>query len=295
MGLTAALALLRTHVLVVAVPGRPMLRLRAEAAVRARGWLLVDVPEDADLLLVCGRGTGRFGHEVEVLWNRVPVPRAKRVVADATALDGALDSAARVLADGPLQRTTAAAVPSIASMRVPTRGRVRFGPAARDWPAGLVLDCALDRRGRVGLVDASGRPLAAVDEHVPDPVPEDLRRWVLDLAGAAALLRLAGWAPPAARLDRVVDQLLAGRLHTPLRHRVARVAALVDRSVTLRWALARDAPGVPVHARLLELLGAPIAEDAGPVSPDWGVLLDGRPPGAVPLIVAAADAEHGRA
>ena len=58
MGLTAALALLRAHVLVVAAPGRALLRMRAEAAVRARGWPLVAEPEDADLLLVCGGPEG---------------------------------------------------------------------------------------------------------------------------------------------------------------------------------------------------------------------------------------------
>ncbi|WP_375389833.1 hypothetical protein [uncultured Amnibacterium sp.] len=295
MGLTAALALLRAHVLVVAVPGRPVLRLRAEAAVRARGWLLVADPEDADLLLVCGRAGGAFAQEVEVLWNRVPAPRSKRTVADADGLDGALDSAARVLADGALQRRTAAEVPSVPAMRVPTRGRVRFGPAARDWPSGLVLDCALDRRGRVGLVDASGRPLEPVADHLRDRVDDELRREVLDLAGAAALLRLVGWTPPAARIDGVVDGLLADRLRRPLRRRVERIARRVEASVTLRWTLQRLVPGVPVRARLLELLGAPVDAAAGAAAPEWGALLDGRPPAAVPLIVAAAEAEHGRA
>ena len=54
MGVIASLALLRVHVLVVELPGRPALRLRAEAAVRARGWVVTRDPADTDVLLVCG-------------------------------------------------------------------------------------------------------------------------------------------------------------------------------------------------------------------------------------------------
>jgi hypothetical protein len=287
VGLTAALALLRTHVLVVAVPGGTMLRLRAEAAVRARGWLLVDAPEDADLLLVCGAPGRVAAAAVDGLWRRVPAPRARRTVAVAEELDRVLDSAARVLADGALQRRTAAATPR-APAPAPPAGTVRFGPVARDWPPGVVVDCRLDRRGRVEGVESRLLPVGPADDGGDDAV----RAFALDVAAAAGILRLAGWPAPAARLDRVLDRVLAGGPPAAERPAVARVRALVDRSVTARWGLDRAAPRAGVRGRLLELLAEPGRERS-----EWrpGRALEGlvgRRPVEVPLRVAAAGWEQ---
>jgi hypothetical protein len=264
-----------------------MLRLRAEAAVRARGWLLVDAPEDADLLLVCGAPGRAAGAAVDALWRRVPAPRARRTVAAAEELDRALDSAARVLADGPLQRRTAAATPPAPPQQPRPDGVLRFGPVARDWPPGVVVDCRLDPRGRV--VDVASRllPVGPLDED-DDPG----RAFALDLAAAAGILRLAGWAAAAARLDRVLDRVVAGGPPDAQRPEVARVRALVDRSVTARWSLEKAAPRADVRGRLLELLAEPGRERT-----EWrpGRALDGlvgRRPAEVPLRVAAAGWER---
>ena len=70
MGLTSSLALLRVHVLVVELPGRPLLGLRAEAAVRARGWVVTSDPEDADLGIAMGGGTDAAGAAADLVLVR---------------------------------------------------------------------------------------------------------------------------------------------------------------------------------------------------------------------------------
>jgi hypothetical protein len=273
----ASLALLRVHVLVVELPGRPMLRLRAEAAVRARGWVLTAEPEDSDLVLVCGTPRPEIAAAVDGIWSRVPVPRVRRTVRAADDLPGALDSAARVLADDALQRRAAADAPAPPPPAPPTR----LGPFGPLWPSGLVVDSALDRAGRVAAVGA--RRIRA--EHEEDQA--EARDLLLTVADAARLLRLAGWPAPAQRLDRVVDLGLAGEEPARLRRRVRGVAGTVGRSATLRWVLLRAAPDVDVRARVVALLQAAIDGD-GPPAPSPRVLV-GQPAGALPLLVAATE------
>ncbi|RIX30814.1 hypothetical protein [Amnibacterium setariae] len=281
MGLIAALAVLRVAVLVVELPGRPLLRLRAEAAVRARGWTVVSRPEDADLVLVCGTPRPEVAAAVDDLWSRVPVPRARRTVRTAEQLPDALDSAARVLADTALQRRTAAEAPPL------VRAAAAPGACAlaRDWPAGLLLDCAVDRAGRITAVGERRLPAEPEDDPLPDPAV------LLAIADAAGLLRLAGLPALALRLDRVVDLALGGRDLGALRPRVRRVAAAVRRSASLARLLRHDTPGVDVRARLLALLEP---EGDAVATPSKRRLI-GRPAAALPLLVAATEPVPGDA
>jgi hypothetical protein len=275
VGLIAALAVLRVAVLVVELPGRPVLRIRAEAAVRARGWTVVSRPEDADLVLVCGTPRPEVAAAVDDLWCRVPAPRARRTVRAAEQLPDALDSAARVLADTALQRRTAAEAPPL----VRAAAAPGASALARDWPAGLLLDCAVDRAGRITAVGERRLPAEPEDDAPPDAVA------LLALADAARLLRLAGLPALALRLDRVIDLALGGRDLATLRPRVRRVARAVRRSASLAWLLRHDAPGVDVRARLLALL-----EGEGPAAPPPARRrLIGLPAAALPLLVAATE------
>ncbi|MBW4041961.1 MAG: hypothetical protein HIU86_07505 [Acidobacteria bacterium] len=279
MGVMSSLALLRVHVLVVELPGRPVLRLRAEAAVRDRGWIVTREPADTDVLLVCGTPRAAIADAVHALWSDVPSPRARRTVRAVADLGEVLDSAARVLEDRVLQRRAAAeAAPAPAG---PPPGR--FGPLLPDWPAGLVLDCAPGADGRIAAVGA--RRLAA------EPEDDALPAAVLAVADAARLLRLAGWAAPALRLDRVVDLSVAGVAPERLRPRLRSVAGRARGSGTLRTVLRDAAPSVDVHARLLSLLDAAIDDDAPP--PPASRVLIGTAPDAVPLLVAATEPGRG--
>jgi hypothetical protein len=146
------------------------------------------------------------------------------------------------------------------------------------WPAGLILDCAVDGRDRVTA--AGIRRLPAEQEEDP----AGLRTFVLEVADAARLLRLVGWPAPALRLDRVVDLALAGTAPEGLRPRLRSVARSVRRSATMPWVLARDGAGVDVTARILALLTAAV-EGTDPPTPPTRRLL-GRPAGSLPLVVA---------
>lgn len=278
MGLTSSLALLRVHVLVVELPGRPLLRLRAEAAVRARGWVVTTDPEDADLVLVCGTPHPEAVQAVDALWRRVPAPRARRTVPAAEDLANALDSAARVLGDDALQREAA----SPALPAPDPEPAHRLGPVRPHWPAGLIVDCALDERGRVAA--AGVRRLPAEQEEDAG----DLRPFVLPVADAARLLRLVGWDAFSLRLDRVVDLALAGTEPARLRRRLRAVEGAVRRSETLRWVLRREGRGVAVAPRVLALLRAAIDGTDAPPPPARRLL--GQDAAALPLLVAVTEA-----
>lgn len=275
MGVIASLALLRVHVLVVELPGRPLLRLRAEAAVRARGWVLSTDPEDTDLVLVCGTPRPEVVAAVDAVWARLPRPRVRRTVRSADDLPSVLDGAARVLADDALQRRAAADPPAAP----PAPPDARLGPLLPGWPAGLVVDVAADRDGRVTA--AGVRRIAA------EPEEEDADPFVLTVADAARLLRLAGWPTLALPLDRVVDLALAGRSPQRLRRRLRRVAGVVRRSATLRWVLAWEVATLDVQARVLALLEAAIAGDPPP-DPPRRVLL-GQRTASLHLLIAATE------
>jgi hypothetical protein len=273
----AALALLRVHVLVVELPGRPLLRLHAEAAVRARGWVVTTDPDDTDLVLVCGSPRPDVVAAVDALWRRVPVPRARRTIRAEGDLGSALDSAARVLADDALQRRSAVAA---APLQAPSA--TRLGPVGPLWPAGLVLDAAVDARDRVVAVGTRRLP-AEAEEVAAAPV----RLLIHPVADAARLLRLAGWAAPALRLERVADLALTGVPPERLRRRLRAVERSLRRSATLHRVLRREVPGIDVHQRVGSLLVAAIDGTEPPAAPGRALL--GLTLDALPLAVAATE------
>ena len=94
MGLTTRLrrlAVRRLHVLVVEAPGAFDVRVRAEQACAARGWVLASAPADADALLVCGAADDALTDALENVWAQLPGPRARAAVLQAVDLDHALD------------------------------------------------------------------------------------------------------------------------------------------------------------------------------------------------------------
>ena len=314
MGLIAALAVLRAHVLVVEVPGRPLLRLRAEAAVRARGWRLASSPADADLLLVCGTPSGELAEALDRVWSQVPFPRARRAVTAADAVEPALDGAGRALGDDALQRRSAAAAAAAAAERpdpgrgmhehmagpggIPLAGgseadrddlemdvlHLPLGPVLPDWPAGLVVDLVLS--GDVVLAaEARLLPAEAAD---PDVLEAPERRLVLDLDRAATLLRLAGLPGAAARVERAITALLGGAEPDRVLPAVRRLARRLHASATLRWTLAGEGDAA---ARLVGLLRQDPAPAPVPVLDPEGLAaaLVGRGLASVRLRVAAAE------
>lgn len=276
MSLLASAALLRAHVLVVELPGLPVLRLRGEAAVRARGWLVVTDPADADLLLVCGTPGAEAAEAVDALWWAVPAPRARRTVSAAADLPEALDSAARVLADGALQRRAAADAGAAPAEPMADR----YGPFRPDWPGGLVIDWASAPDGRIAAAGVRRLAASGEDEVLPQ------RAFVLAVADAARLLRLTGWTAVSLRLDGIVDLALADTAPERLRGRLRAVRRRIRRSATLRWSLDGQAPDVDVRARLLDLLGAALD---GAEPPRARRVLLGRRPAVVPMLVAATE------
>ncbi|GAA4659930.1 hypothetical protein [Arthrobacter cryoconiti] len=102
MGLNRVFARLstgRVHVLILEIPGYSLLRMHAEAAITARGWVLAEAPADADVLLVCGEATGTFDEIADGLWNQIPTPRHRTVIVALDAMAATLDSIPTVLTD----------------------------------------------------------------------------------------------------------------------------------------------------------------------------------------------------
>ena len=87
------------HVLTVTTADGVPVRLAAERAVRALGWVLAWSPADADLLVVCGSPQDAELEVLDRVWRQLPGPRA-RVQLDGTEniLD-ALAAAAATLED----------------------------------------------------------------------------------------------------------------------------------------------------------------------------------------------------
>lgn len=93
----------RPHVLVIASPGGTAVRLVVEVELARRRWPVAMGPADADLLVVTGAPGPALAEVTETLWQQVPAPRARAVVADAAETAPALDAAVRELADSGVQ------------------------------------------------------------------------------------------------------------------------------------------------------------------------------------------------
>lgn len=237
MGPVAALATARVHVLVVAMPGHALLRIRAESAARRRGWPLVDEPEQADLLVVCGAPTRLSGDAAERAWARVRAPRALRRIRVQGDIEPAFDSAARVLGDRDLQRAERAARPAPQEVAEPD-GVLRLGPLGRGWPGGLLVTARIER-GRI----AAARLRLEVVPAESDELEDDDREAALMLDRAASVLRLAGLRSGALEAERLLDGVLRRDARTRLLRRARRLRRRTARSATLPLALrpaARD-------------------------------------------------------
>lgn len=100
-------AVKRVHVMIVEVPGSALLRMRAEAAVTARGWVLAGSPADTDALLVCGMPHAALRGLIDAVWQQVPAPRVHTTVTDPSDLASTLDAIVADLADTAGQRARA--------------------------------------------------------------------------------------------------------------------------------------------------------------------------------------------
>ena len=107
------------HVLLVAVPGRPGLRMDTELLIRRRGWPEATSPAEADVLLVAGHPGPELGEVVESLWRGIPAPRVRLDLGDdaTTAhLERLLDRLPTRLADVRLAREEAIAAAAVSDV-----------------------------------------------------------------------------------------------------------------------------------------------------------------------------------
>lgn len=340
MGLSrylASWAVRRPHVLLAEVPGWWHTRVAVERAADDRGWRLAVSPADADVLVTCGRPGARLAEAVDRVWDQLPGPRARVTVTDLEAAP-ALDAAARWLLDDERQ------VLDARSRRSPARGDVEppghahhhamtapagiplagerddrdglrldalhlpLGPVLPQWPAGLVLHCAL--HGDV-VADAEVETLHGVaDAAATPPFP---RAAALD--AAARLLALTGWNDAAATARRLRDLVLDARSEPEhLARRIDQLRARVTRSRLLRWLLRglgtvdtetlrrhrlpTTARG-DVHDRLAAILtraaaglrgeAEPTENDPGAVRAALPAIVTGLELGAVRLVVASLE------
>lgn len=130
MGLTqwvADAAVKRVHVMIVEVPGSALLRMRAEAAVTARGWVLAGSPADTDALLVCGRPHAQLRGLIDAVWEQIPAPRTQATVNDPSDLASTLDAIVADLADTAAQRERARRAQTQAAATASADGHAEHG------------------------------------------------------------------------------------------------------------------------------------------------------------------------
>ena len=97
----------RPHVLLVPTPGWSRTRLALEAEIARRAWPVAASPADTDVLVVAGVAGPAMTGVVDAMWAQVPAPRVLVTIAEPDDVSGALDGAARALADAPKQRGAA--------------------------------------------------------------------------------------------------------------------------------------------------------------------------------------------
>lgn len=219
MGLTALvhrslgrLAVRRPHALVVAAPGWTAARLAVEDALAASGGVPALSPAEADLLITAGRPGDELAEAIDRLWRQVPGPAVALAVTDdhtaAGQIADALVDLAALTGSGPTHEDLPDG-PMMAD-RGPDRDGLRLdvlhvplGPVLPSWPAGLVVDVAMQ-----GDVIQSARPrlLPGVAPTVYWSVPvenasgqADFRRAAAHLDSLRRLLAVVGW--PAAAAD----------------------------------------------------------------------------------------------
>ncbi|OFE17193.1 hypothetical protein BA895_17180 [Humibacillus sp. DSM 29435] len=105
MGLRRRLAILAvdaTHVLVIESPGAWLTRVAIEREIDRRGWRLATSPADADALVTVGTPGPELSERIESVWEQLPGPRSRTVIAGDTnpaSVRKALDQVAAELLD----------------------------------------------------------------------------------------------------------------------------------------------------------------------------------------------------
>jgi hypothetical protein len=337
--LLSRLAVRRARVLIAEMPGQWPVRAALETRLQVRGWRVARSPADADVLAVCGRSGSEVADIIEELWQQMPGPRVRVDVNSADSVDTALDHAAACLLDVTSQRDDAGQRASAAEtsenhhhqhgehgehgggdhqMQMSPAGialaqgaddrdglemdvlHVHLGPVLVNWPAGLVLRCALQGDVIAGaqawLLDsgprlADGRSAARQCDHLTD------------------LLALVGWQKAAATARNARDLLLGGAdtdRALALLHRLQRT---LRRSPTLRWSLrgvgrvaGEDAERMGLteayigdsYDRLLARLDHAAQIAADPLSPNVFDVAAERVVGSIPDIVGGLDVGSAR-
>ncbi len=105
--LVAEVATRRVHVFLVEAPGRSLLRMTVQAAIARRGWVEATGPADADALVVCGQPDGELRELIDAVWEQIPSPRTRGIVATEESLVGTLDIMPVALRDDAHQRADA--------------------------------------------------------------------------------------------------------------------------------------------------------------------------------------------
>ncbi len=292
-GWTARLAVARTHVLAVEIPGQWSTHVALQRRVLARGWRMTVSPADADVLAVCGTPGPQMSPLIELVWDQLPGPRARIEVPGAGSVDDALDRAAAALLD------TAEQVGDARRRRQrPDTGDMDHGDMDHGdmdhgdmdhgdmdmAPSGIPLaDGAQDRDGLE--MDVLHLELGPVLAHWPagvrlrcvlaGDVVTDATVALLDAdhrPGAATpvaarecdhlvdLLTLAGWPHAAESARRCRDLLLDDPRDGRARDQVERLQRSVRRSRLLRWSLRGLAPLTPERL-VAERLPAALAGD----------------------------------
>ncbi|CAA0134779.1 Uncharacterised protein [Mycolicibacterium vanbaalenii] len=270
-GFPARLAVARTHVLAVELPGQWPTRVALQRRVLARGWRMAVSPADADVLAVCGVPGPQMAAVIDLVWDQLPGPRVRTEVADGYAVDDVLDCAAAELLDTAAQVGDARSRPQrpdhgdmdhgdmdhgdmdhgdMAPSGVPLAGgaddrdglemdvlHLGLGPVLAHWPSGMRLRCVLSgdvvTEATVTLLDSDHHPAPAA------PVAARQCDHLVDL------LTLAGWPHLAKRARRCRDLLLDDPRDQHARDQFERLRRSVRRSRLLRWSLHGLAPLSP--------------------------------------------------
>lgn len=250
------LAVARAHVLVVEVPGHWLSRVTLQRRLHARGWRDARTPADADVLAVCGTPTPAMADVVEQLWEQLPGPRVRIDIADAAAVDDALNRAALELGDCQRHRDDARdrqqrphlehgdmdhehMAPAGIALAGGAEDRdglemdvlhLRMGPVLAHWPAGLVLRA--DLHGDV-LDSAEATFVAGAQA----PASDNRYAVARQCDHVVDLLALAGWPRGAELARRCRDLALDDPDDARTAEALNQLRRRVCRSVVLRWSL----------------------------------------------------------
>jgi NADH-quinone oxidoreductase subunit H len=223
---------------------------------------------DADTLVTCGALSTSLEQLADRVYDAMPAPRARTRVLEPEEAPVALDEAVAALRDLDAQRTAAAQRHETAAARELLSGgdedgiaglpmaeqaedrdglmldqlHLRLGPVLPDWPAGLIVDVAVQgdviQEATVDVVPPAPGAYhgpAFWDAGATASEAERRRRTAAaHLDSAARLLGVAGWADAAFDARRLRDATLDG---APPVDRVRRLRRRVERSRTLRWSL----------------------------------------------------------